>query len=74
MDAFGIQFFISEWLPDGELIGIEGAVFLGVVTETDNQHEARSIVRRGLRDELYQLGMPTRTGREILEAVRATKR
>jgi len=60
----------SDWLPDGALMRFPDAFYVGVRAESSVAHEARSIVRRGLRAELRWLGQPEMTGRELIEKIK----
>lgn len=70
----GLPVTISPIATDGRIFALTGdfwrgseRVIIGITEESDTAHEARSIVRRGLKDVLRWLGEPTITGRELWE-------
>jgi hypothetical protein len=70
----GLPIIKSPIAKDGRIFALTGdfwsgseKVIIGITNESDVAHEARSIVRRGLKDVLRWLGEPTITGREAWE-------
>lgn len=66
----GVPVYTSEWVPDGRVLKLDRGLYIGVSRETDDQHEARRIVREGLSDVLQWLGEPALTGRQVIDALK----